>query len=67
MCIRICIFKNKTTKQEDKKKKKKAKKTKEEKRISVKNLTGYDDIVCEFPLCIRNLLNRIVNFFWLLI
>ena len=28
----------------------KAKETKEEKRISKENLTGYDDIVCEFAL-----------------
>ena len=35
---------------------KKAKETKEEKIISLKNLTGYDDIVCEYPLCIRNLI-----------
>ena len=40
---------NKKTK--EKKEKKQAKETKEEKRISVENLAGYDDIVCEFALC----------------
>ena len=43
----------KTTKQNKTKqdtKTKKAKKTKKEKRIYVENLTGYDDIVCEFAL-----------------
>ena len=30
---------------------KKAKETKEEKRLSVENLTVYDDSVCEFALC----------------
>ena len=40
----------------------KAKETKEEKRICVENLTGYDDIVWEFPLCTFNLLGRVVNF-----
>ena len=45
MCIRICIFnlKNKQTK-------------KEEKRVSVKNLTIYNDIFCEFAMCTFNLL-----------
>ena len=35
----------------------KAKETKDEKRISVENLTGFDDIVYEFALCSFNLLN----------
>ena len=39
------------------KKTQKAKETKEEKRISVENLTGYDDIFVN--------LNRVVNFSWL--
>ena len=43
------------------------KKTKEEKRISAENLTGYDDIVCEFALCTFNLLDRVANFVWLFI
>ena len=60
MCIRIYIKK----KQEDKKK---AKETKEEKIISVENLTGYDDIVCEFVLGTFNLLDRVVSFSWLFI
>ena len=58
-----------------KKKKKKPKKTrrqngeetKEEKRIYVENLTEFDDIVCEFTLCIFDLLDRVVNFSWLFI
>ena len=45
----------------------KAKETAEEKRISVENLTGYDNILCEFALCTFNLLDRVVNFFWLFI
>ena len=65
MCIRIYIFhsfkENKKTKQEDKK----AEKTKEEKRISVENLTECDDIICEFILFTFNLLNRVANFSWL--
>ena len=30
-----------------------------EKRIFVKNLMGYDDIICEFALCTFNLLDRV--------
>ena len=41
---------NKKTKQ-----KQEAKETKEEKRIFLENLTGYDDFVYEFTLCIFNL------------
>ena len=41
MCITIYVFKN--TKRE--------KKTKQENGISVANLTGYNEIVCEFALC----------------
>ena len=44
------------------KKTKKAKETKEEKVISVENLTGYDEIFCEFALCT---LTRVVHFSWL--
>ena len=47
--------------------KQKSKETKEEKRISVGNLTGYDDIVCEFPMCTINLRHRVVSFYWLFI
>ena len=54
MCIRIYIFNFKKEKQD----KKEAKDTKEEKRIPVENLTGYDDIVFEFALCTFNLLDR---------
>ena len=50
MCIRIYIFNFTKTKRQNKKTKK-AKETKEENRISLENLTGYDDIVCEFALC----------------
>ena len=48
MCSRIYIFslkkKNKTRRQN------KTKQTKEGKRISVENLTGYNDTICEFAL-----------------
>ena len=56
----IFSFKKKTKKTKQNKKKtrsqKKANETKEEKRISVENLTGFDDIVCKFALCTSNLL-----------
>ena len=52
MCINMFLISKKTKKQEDKK----AKETKEEKRISLENLTGYDNIVCEFALCTFNVL-----------
>ena len=29
--------------------------------VSIENLTGYDEIVCEFALCTFNLLDRAVN------
>ena len=45
----------------------KAKETKEGKRIYVENPKGYDDIVCDFALCIFNLLDRVLNFWWLFI
>ena len=51
MCIGIYNFNFKK-----KLRRQKAKETKEEKRISVEDLTGYDDIVCEFALCTFNLL-----------
>ena len=60
----------KTTKQnktKQDKKTKKAKKTKKEKRIFVENLTGYDDIACEFALCTFPLFDQVVNFSWLFI
>ena len=44
----ICIFNLKKNKQTNKKTKKKPKETKEEKRVSVENRTGYDDILREF-------------------
>ena len=46
---------------------KKAKETKEEKITFVENLTGYDDISCEFALSTFNLLDRVVNFSWVFI
>ena len=59
MCIRIClILKKKITKERE---------TKEENRISVESLIEYDDIVCEFALRTFNLLDRVVNFSWLII
>ena len=42
--------------------KQKAKEAKEEKRISIENLTGCYDIACEFALCTFNLRDRVVNF-----
>ena len=45
------IYKKKSRRQ-------KAEETKEEKRISVVNLTGYDDIVCKFSLCTFDLLDQ---------
>ena len=60
--------KKKPNKQTRRQKKRKTKKeTKEQKRISVENLTEYDDIVCEFALCTFNLLDQLVNFSPLLI
>ena len=55
MCIRIYIFNLK--KQPKVTGIQKAKETKEEKRISVENLTGYDYIVCRFAWCTFNLLD----------
>ena len=66
MCIRIYIFNFKKTKTKITRKQK-AKETKEEKRISVENLAGYDDIVGEFGLCTFGLFDRAVNFSWLFI
>ena len=48
------------------KRRQKAKETKEEKQklksISVKNLMGYDDIVCEFAQCTFNVFDGVVDF-----
>ena len=57
MYIRIYISDWKT---QQTKKTKKVKETKEEKRIFVKNLKGYDDIICKFDLCTFYLLDRVV-------
>ena len=73
MCVRIYIFnfKTKQKKQTNKEtktttiiRKQKAKETKEEKRISVENLTEYDDIVCEYALCTFNLFDQDMDFSW---
>ena len=34
--------------------------------MSVENVRGYDNFVCEFALCTFNFLDRVVNFSWLL-
>ena len=66
MCIRIHIS-NKNNKKIKITRRQKANESKVEKRVSVENLTGYDDIVCEFALCTFNLFYRVVNFSWLFI
>ena len=69
-CVPKYIFltKKKTKKKHKQtRRQKKANKTKEEKRISVENLMGYDDIICEFALCTFNLLDQVMNFSWLFI
>ena len=58
-------FQNKTQKKETRRQK--AKETKEEKSVSVENVTGYDGNVCEFALCTFNLFDRVVSFSWFLI
>ena len=63
---------NKTRRQKRKQNKTKIiiiinKRTTEEKILSVENLTGYDDIVCDFALGTFNLLDRIASFSWLFI
>ena len=57
----------KKTKQNKTRRQKKAKGTKKEKRVFVENLTGYNDIVCEFSLCNFTLFDQVVNFSWLFI
>ena len=59
MCIRIYIF-NFKEKNQNKTRRQKEKEAKEG-----ENLTGFNDIVCEFALCTFNLLDRVVNFCWL--
>ena len=63
MCIRIYIFNFKEKEKKKRKTRQIAKETKEEKRISVENLTRCDNIVCEFALCTFNLLDRVEHFF----
>ena len=63
-CVAECLIfykRNKKTRTQ------KAKETKEEKRVSMENLTGYDDVICGFALCTFNLLDRVVSFSWLFI
>ena len=71
ICIRIYIFNFKTNKQTNKQtettRKQNAKETREEKRISVEYLRGYNDIICKFGLCTFYLLDQMVDFFWLFI
>ena len=68
MCIRIYIFDFKTKQKNNSNHnnyKTKSKETEEEKIMSMENvtdLTGYDDIVCEYALCTFNLLDRDINF-----
>ena len=62
MCIRIYIFNRKKKNTKAKTRRQKAKETKEEKRISVGNLEGYNYIVCKFALCTFNLCDRVMNF-----
>ena len=59
MCIRIYIFN--LNKKQKKKTRQKGKETKEEKTISVENLTEYDDTVCKFALCTFNLLDSRIS------
>ena len=69
MCIRVYIFnfKNKKRIEIKKKRRKKSKETETEKRIIVKNITGYDYIVCELALYSFKALDEVVNFSWLFI
>ena len=60
MCIRINIF---SFKGKARTRTKKTKETKEGKRISVENLTRYNDIICKFDMCTFNLLDRSREFF----
>ena len=55
MCIKRYIFSFKNRRQ-------KVKETKEKKAASVENITGYDDIACEFALCTFNVLDRVMSF-----
>ena len=67
-CILVCLSEYFLFDEKDiHKHKQKAKETKEKKRISIENLTGYYDTVCESALCTFNLRDGIVNFFWLFI
>ena len=56
-----------TNKQTETTRKQNAKETREEKRISVEYLRGYNDIICKFGLCTFYLLDQMVDFFWLFI
>ena len=58
--------KKKKRRESERAKRQKVNETKKVKGISEENLTGFDDIMCEFVLCTLNLLYR-VNFFALFI
>ena len=61
-CVSEYIFLIKTIKQKNQNQNKQANTKKVKKKISEENLTGYNDIVCEFGLCNFNLLDRVVMF-----
>lgn len=72
MCVRIYIFnflkkhtRAHTHTQNKETRAGKAKETTEEKIISAKNPTGYDNIVCKFALCTFKFLDQAVNFYLL--
>ena len=59
MCIRtLILIKNNDNKKVTRREK--AKETKQEKRVSLENLTRYDGIVREFTLCNFNLFDRVI-------
>ena len=61
MCIRIYTLTKKPPKNPKKQtRRQKEKEAMEGNRISVENLTGYDDIVCKFAPCPFNLIYRVV-------
>ena len=66
-CVSQYVFLIKKKQQQKNKYLRRQEAKKLKKGISVENLTGYDNIFCEFALCTLNLLDRVVNFPWLLI
>ena len=67
MYIRTCVFNFKNKNKKKKRRRRKAKEAKEEKRISVENIPGYDDTVCKVALSTFNLPNQVMSFSWLFI